>query len=183
MERQRRMRPDERGPRRGVVTLWTLLCIPILLLVLVGVVEVNRLGQARVQLENALESAVLAAVEEWGREGGGSKWIARAQAIGKAYALANTVQGMPVDLEEPALASAVEWSFGSGRACGSGYEFRLDPEAKADLIVVLRATVKVPPLCRPLAGGGIGGGTVGAVVAAHYDPHRKHDRPRLVRLD
>ena len=169
------------GARRGVVTLWTLLCIPILVLVLLGVAEVNRLGQARVQLENALESAVLAAVEEWGQAGGGRQPIAQACGMGKAYARANAVQGIPVDLDEPGVSTAVEWSFGTGKACGGSYAFHPDPEAKADLMVVLRATVRVAPLGRPLAGGGIGGGTVSAVVAAYYNPQRKADRPRLVR--
>ena len=179
----RPVRSDHRGRRRGVVTLWTLLCIPILVLVLVGVAEVNRLGQARVQLENALESAVLAAVQEWGDHGGGAKWIAQAQAMGKAYAQANPVQGIPVDLDDPAVASAVEWSFGTGTPCKNGYDFRPDPKARARLVVVLQATVKVSPLCRPVLGGGIGGGTVSAAVAAYYDPHGAHDRPRLIRLN
>jgi Flp pilus assembly protein TadG len=169
--------------RRAIVTLWTLLCVPILVLVLVGVAEVNRLGQARVQLENALESAALAAVQEWGERGGGAKTVAAAQAQGRAYALANLVQGIPLDLENRNLVTDVQWSFGTGSRYGHTYEFRQDTEAKSRLIVVLGATVRVAPLSRRVLPRGAVGGTVRAAVAAYYDPRHPHELPKLVRLN
>ncbi len=169
--------------RRAIVTLWTLFCVPVLVLVLLGVAEVNRLGQARVQLENALESAALAAVQEWGERGGGSKTIDAARAMGMAYAAANTVQGISLDLGNRELVPAAQWSFGSGTRWGRAYEFHADPEAKSHLIVVLSATVRVAPLSRQVLPAKASGGTVRAAVAAYYDPQHPHELPRLVRLN
>jgi Flp pilus assembly protein TadG len=176
-----RWRPLRR--RRAIVTLWTLLCVPVLILVLLGVAEVNRLGQARVQLENALESAALAAVQEWGEQGGGSKTIAAARAQGRAYALANTVQGVALDLDNRQSVPAVQWSFGCATRCGRAYQFQEDPEAKTHLVVVLGATARVAPLSRQVLPAGTSGGTVRAAVAAYYDPHRPHELPKLIRLN
>ncbi len=74
--------------------MWTILAVPALLLMLVFVVEIAHLWSARVELENALEGAALAAVKEWGDAGGGSTLIPRH--VGVAYAAANTIDGDPV---------------------------------------------------------------------------------------
>jgi len=83
-----------RRKRRGVAALWLILTLPVLLLLLAVVIEIGNIWLARVELENALESAALAAVKEWGDGGGGDTQTARNVAI--TYAGANTVTGTPV---------------------------------------------------------------------------------------
>jgi hypothetical protein len=58
--------------------------------------EATHLWLARVQLENALESAALSAVRTWGEAGGGATEEARR--VGVAFASYNAVQGSPVSL-------------------------------------------------------------------------------------
>jgi hypothetical protein len=89
----RRTRPAARR-RRGVVTLWLILALPVLLLLLIFLVEIGNIWRARVELENALEAAALAAVKEWGDSSGTANLAARN--VGVTYAAANTVTGSPV---------------------------------------------------------------------------------------
>jgi len=92
--------PRSRGAcprRRGISTLWTILVIPVLVILLAIVVEIVHLWVGRVELENALEAAALAAVKEWGDAGGGSTLIPRQ--IGAEYAAANTIFGVPVPID------------------------------------------------------------------------------------
>lgn len=70
--------------------------MPIFLLLLTGVVIVGNLWLARVELENGLESAALAAVNEWGRAGGGPTEAARL--VGVAYAASNTIAGDSIEI-------------------------------------------------------------------------------------
>jgi hypothetical protein len=85
-----------RGPnrRKGVYTLWTILFLPALVLGFILVVDGAQLWLARVELENSLEAAALAAVKEWGDANGGSTLVPRL--IGVEYAAANTINGLPV---------------------------------------------------------------------------------------
>jgi len=53
--------------RRGIATLWPILFSGAMLLILCFVVEIAHLWLTRVELENSLEAAALAAVKEWGR--------------------------------------------------------------------------------------------------------------------
>lgn len=85
-----------RRARRGVAVLWLILAMPVLLLLVGFVLEIGNLWLARVQLENALESAALAAVKEWADAGGGDTQTARL--VGLEYAAANRVTGTPVSL-------------------------------------------------------------------------------------
>ena len=80
--------------RAGSATLWMLIWLPCLLALFVGLVGVANLWLARVELENALEAAALAAVKQWGEAGGGDTWIPRQ--VGVAYAHANAVRSQPV---------------------------------------------------------------------------------------
>lgn len=178
-----RVRQGRRGAvRRGAVTLWTVLCLPVVLSVLVVMVEVSHLWQARVELENALEAGVLAAVKEWGDQGGGAKSIRTARAVGNAYTKANTIHDVQVDLDDESVATSVKWCFGSAARCRTGFDFQHAPEATAELAVVLQATAKVHRLLRPL-GPFIGEPTVTAKVVAFYDCSSKHHRPQLIRLN
>lgn len=85
-----------RRARHGVAVLWLILAMPVLLLLVGFVLEIGNLWLARVQLENALESAALAAVKEWADAGGGDTQTARW--VGIEYAAANRVTGTPVGL-------------------------------------------------------------------------------------
>ena len=80
--------------RRGSATLWLIIWLPCLLTLFCVLVGVANLWLARVELENALEASALAAVKQWGENGGGSTVVPRN--VGVAYAAANIVRGNPV---------------------------------------------------------------------------------------
>ena len=63
-----------------------------------GVVMIGNIWLARVELENALEAAALAAVKDWAEMpgAGGDTFIPRN--VGVAYAGTNTISGVPVDI-------------------------------------------------------------------------------------
>jgi hypothetical protein len=88
---------QRRPPRRGISTLWLILTAPIFVLLLSGVVIVGNLWLARVELENALEAAALAAVQAWGRGPSGS--TAPAREVGVAYAAANAIGCRSVEID------------------------------------------------------------------------------------
>jgi Flp pilus assembly protein TadG len=169
--------------RRGAVTVWTILAVPFILTILCVVVELGCLWQARVQLENALEAAVLAAVQEWGEQGGTAQHVAAAETAGKAYARANTIRGMAVDLNNGAMAPAVAWAFGTATRHGSGFDFTANVDATKDLAVVVQATAKVPAIFRPVFGRWLCSSSVTAATAAYYDLSETSPRPRLIRLN
>ena len=87
-----------RRPPRGVVALWTLLMIPVLVVLFAVVVEGVHLWLARVELENALEASALAAVKEWAESTSGVQagWTNNARLVGQQYAAANTINQTPV---------------------------------------------------------------------------------------
>lgn len=172
-----------RAVRRGAITLWTILCLPVVLSVLVVMVEVSHLWQVRVELENALEAGVLAAVKEWEDQGGGAKSIPAARAVGNAYTKANTIQDVQVDLGDRSVAASVNWCFGKATDRKTGFDFQHAPDATSELAVVLEATAKVNRLCGPLTGSFCGEATVTAKVAAFYDCSTSPPQPKLIRLN
>ncbi len=169
--------------RRGVVTIWTLLSLPIFATILFGLAEIGRLWQARVELENALETAALAAVQEWAGRGGGAMNVAAAQSAGTAYGRANTVHGIPLDVDDASMVPAAAWSFGTVVPRGTGFDFTPAPTAQTQLAVVIEATFNVPPLSRSILGRWFGSSTVTVRTAAFYDTSAPVRRPRLIRLN
>ena len=157
--------------------------MPVILTVLFGVIEMGRLWQARVQLENALEAAALAAVQQWGDLGGGALNVEAAQLAGKTYGKANTVHGIAVDLDDVSIVPASAWSFGTATFDGSGYNFTAAPNATVRLAVALQATVHVKVIAKSGFGRSIGNSTVAAKVAAYYDPSDAAHGPRLIRIN
>ncbi len=168
--------------RRGVVTLWTILFVVVLLTILYVVVQVAQLWLARGKLENAIEAATLAAAKQWGDAGGGSDNVAAAQARGEAYAAANTVNGVPLDLTNTAIAPSVNWQFGSVTFSGTGHQFNADPSAVSNLAVVLQTTFTVTSLFQQLFGETISSSTVQVQVAAFCDTSLPSTDPRRIRL-
>jgi Flp pilus assembly protein TadG len=134
----------------------------VLLLLVCFILEIGSIWLGRVQLENALESAALAAVKEWADGGGGDTQQARGVAL--EFAAANTVTGTPVSLRDNYAAGntnqnascteelvfgtltndAIPWVFNAGIQpnCGSG-------EA---LAVRVQASVPVNSICGTLLG-------------------------------
>lgn len=82
--------------RRGSATLWMVVWLPGLLVLFCVLIGVANLWLARVELENALESAALAAVKQWGDQGGGDTRSARE--TGVDYAAANAIRGQTLTL-------------------------------------------------------------------------------------
>ncbi len=85
-----------RRRRRGISTLWLILTLPTFVVLLWFAFEIANLWLARVEVENALEAAALAAVKQWGDAGGGPTSVPRE--VGVAYAGANTVRFQPVQI-------------------------------------------------------------------------------------
>lgn len=85
-----------------MVALWTLLMVPVLLVMFAVVVEGVHLWLARVELENALEAAALAAVKEWAESGSGPapNWTNGARIVGVDYAEANTLNQTQVSIDK-----------------------------------------------------------------------------------
>lgn len=177
-----RVRPAPRN-RRGIVTLWTLLAVPLMFILMGAAIEVGRMWQARVQLENALEAAALAAVHEWAERGGQPKEIAAARTVGEMYAFANCVQGRPVDLRPESITAHAEWQFGKAVQRGTRFEFTPLSTAPQNPAVMLQASAKTPVLFRVLFGDWLAGSTVSAQTAACFDQSLNPPRARLIRVD
>lgn len=82
--------------RRGIAILWLVIWGSLFLTFFCVVLEIATLWQAQVEVNNALDSAALAAVKEWDASGLGSTDIPRN--VGVAFAGANPVLGTPVGL-------------------------------------------------------------------------------------
>jgi len=89
-----RRRPPAACRRHGSATLWMIIWLPCLLTLFCVLVGVANLWLARVELENSLEAAALAAVKHWGEAGGGDTDVPRQ--VGVVYAYSNIVRGNPV---------------------------------------------------------------------------------------
>ncbi len=87
-----RLRATRHVRRHGIATLWLILLLPVLLILLAVVVEIANLWLARLELENAMEAAALAAVTEWGQTN--DKTNARLRGV--QYAATNSVRGFAV---------------------------------------------------------------------------------------
>src|SRR3954447_6677224 len=86
-----RQRPRLRG---GSATLWLVIWLPCLMALFCVLFGVANLWLARIEVENALEAAALAAVKQWGDAGGGDTFVPRQ--VGVSYAHANGVRANPV---------------------------------------------------------------------------------------
>jgi Flp pilus assembly protein TadG len=84
--------------RRGSATLWMVMWLPCLMALFCVLVGVANLWLSRVELENAMEAAALAAVKEWGADPGAGTLPARS--VGVAYAQANLVRGQGVTIDD-----------------------------------------------------------------------------------
>lgn len=80
--------------RRGVATLYVIVAGCALLGLLILVADIANIWLARIEYENALGAAALAAVKEWGDASGGDTLIPRR--VGVAYFEGNTVSGSPL---------------------------------------------------------------------------------------
>jgi hypothetical protein len=89
--------PRSRRPRRGAITVWLIILLPVLVILLGVVIEITHLWVARVELENALEASALAAVKEWGDANGGLG-TSPARTIGVQFAQQNVVNDVPVEI-------------------------------------------------------------------------------------
>jgi len=91
------MRPATRiSSRRGSATIWLILALPVLLVLFCFTLNIAQQWLARVELENALEAAALAAVKEWGDANGGDTIIPRE--VGVEYAQLNSMRGFRVQI-------------------------------------------------------------------------------------
>lgn len=83
--------------RSGAATIWLILIAPVMMIMVVAVIDLSNQTAARNELEHALESAALAAVETWGKNQPNSAPSRSAARIaGVNFALANNVRGQPL---------------------------------------------------------------------------------------
>jgi len=85
-----------RRQRRGSATLWLIIWIPALMVLFIALTGVANLWLARVEVENGLEAAALAAVKNWGDANGGDTLPHRL--VGVNYAAANCVRMNPLTI-------------------------------------------------------------------------------------
>lgn len=93
-----RMQRIRRPQRRGVATMWFLAGFSVLFVLFLFLIELGSLWTARVEVENSLEAAALAAAESWGTSAGApmANWTNTARLRGQTLAAANNVNGNPV---------------------------------------------------------------------------------------
>ncbi|QDU11468.1 TadE/TadG family type IV pilus assembly protein [Gimesia aquarii] len=82
--------------RRGIAVLWLVLWGSLFLTFFCVVLEITTLWQAQVEINNALDSAALSAVKEWGASGLGATQVPRD--VGIAYTAGNPVLGVPTTI-------------------------------------------------------------------------------------
>lgn len=100
--------PKRRTParrlRRGISTLWLIVFFPLAVIGLLMTIETGRLWLARMEVEDALESAVLAAVIEWGdHDEHGPHSTLPARQVAADFAESNTVLGSQFSLGDASL--------------------------------------------------------------------------------
>jgi hypothetical protein len=165
--------------------------VPVFLLLLCFLVEVGNIWLARLELENALEAAALAAVQDWGDAGGGATKNARQMAA--VYAASNTVTGSPVVIAENHRADggpnendtdAGNQVFGAITSTTSPrvFDAKTAPRwpAGPSCGVFLQATVPVNSLCGRLFGFKLDTFDVSAHSTAMYDSQTR--QPKLIRV-
>lgn len=185
-----------------MVALWTLLMLPVLLVLFAVIVEGVHLWLARVELENSLEAAALAAVTEWAETSGGpsSGWTANARLVGQQYAAANTINQTPVVIGSNVSVSPFDATANPNEngPCTGDLVFGAVVQAIPKYIVassqapecagsarnhVVRAQARheAPSLIGGFLGVNFGGPfPVSATATAMYDCDLK--RPRLIRV-
>jgi len=160
--RTQTLKQPRRPERRGIATLWAVLTIPIMLVMLCGVIHIANLWLARVELENALEAAALAAVKEWGDANGGATDVPRE--IGVAYAGTNTTRRMPVEIATNLHPNPSEDNPNANLACAVD---RADPSSGTPPTgnLIFGAITDDDPLHPITFNAGVAGGCLPALVS------------------
>lgn len=134
-------RPLARRSRRGISTLWLILFMPVALIGLLMTIETGRLWLARMEVEDALESAVLAAVIEWGEHNEQAPHSTLpARQVAADFAESNTVLGAPFSLGDASL----NHNPGVGQNPGMGQGHN-NQNASADGVLVFGAITQIQP--------------------------------------
>jgi Flp pilus assembly protein TadG len=178
--------------RRGLATLWLIVAGPALMTLLIFVADVANIWLARVELENALESAALAGVKEWGDAGFPDTQAARTVAV--SYANANTIVGTPLVITDnydnggganqngpqtgnlifaavTSASSPYNLNAGIVGSCGGGGNGGA---------VIAQSTAPVPSLADSLFGVPLGPYSVQSQATARYNC--SNNQPELIRV-
>jgi hypothetical protein len=168
--------------RCGWTTLWLVVWIPVLMALFCGLLAVANLWLARVELENTLESAALAAAKEWGDAGGGDTLLPRE--VGVQFAAANTVRGQHLALQSNYAGSG---GCNQNLTCnldGGNLVFGAIDDSDPDHVVFNAATC---PTCISgtvlLDASGSGGAGLAAENAWGISFHNGPDLPQGLRID
>jgi hypothetical protein len=89
-----------RGPRRGITTVWVLLMVPVIGLLVIVITDVSNLWLARIELKNALDAAAASAVETWCEGDNSSANRAAARVDARDAFEANTILGVSLDFPD-----------------------------------------------------------------------------------
>lgn len=177
--------------RRGSATLWLVIWLPCLLALFSVLLGVSNLWLARVELENAVEAAALAAAKEWGDDQRGETLVARE--VGVAYAAANHVRGGGVVLglnyqdahpnqNRDAAGDLIFGVIDDSDPDHIVFNANVEPSgAEAKYAVRVEATVPLQPLGGVPFVGALAHYSVQAKATAQYDSLTR--RVKLIRVD
>lgn len=173
--------------RRGIAILWLVIWGSFFLTFFCAVLELATLWEAQVELNDALDSAALAAVSEWNSMRNLSNYSTEIpREVGVDYAAANTVLGVPVPLDSNYNSGntpnengscAGNLIFGDLITSGSVYEFNAGSTGNL-LAVRVQATVPLNGFCTAMFGASFF--DVSASSIAYYDT--LEGKPRLVSI-
>lgn len=166
--------------RQGIAAFWVIAAAPCLVILLCVVIDVGRLWLARVELEDALEAAALASVQDWGESGGGETLPSRQR--GQALAAANVIRGVPLVLDDNYDNSgsggpnqndscAGDLVFGVITNSSPPFEFDAGVDGTTVDTTAVRAqkTVQINSLCQNFLGIPVGPFDITAMSTARYD--------------
>ncbi|MEX2175225.1 MAG: pilus assembly protein TadG-related protein [Pirellulaceae bacterium] len=167
--------------RRGWASLWLVIWLPALLVLFSALLGIANLWLARVELENALEAAALAAIKEWGDQRGGD--TSQPRQVGIEFASLNSIRGKPLAIGDKddgnLIFGAIDSSdpdrvvFDAG-ICPTGESAARKFGVRAQALVPVRSFGSIFL-------GRITGQSVQAKATAEYDCQT--GRVRLVRID
>ncbi len=183
---------NARGARKGIAAIWVILAVPVVLVVLILVTDIAHLRLARIEAENALEAAALAAVKQW-RDGGNTaanRTAARQACL--SFAAANTVVGHPVALDANENQSSGDANdnasitgnvvLGAVAHTGGGWQLKpaTAPGRGKPFGVHVQATVPVNSLWGQFGGLTFGPYSVSAQATAYFP---EDGEPELIRIN
>lgn len=176
------------GFRRGSITVWLLIAMPVMLIMLLTVTAIGSLWLARAELTNLADAAALAGAKIWGDGADDSTNRTAAHLAAKALAEANTILGTAPTVasnDNPANVNnndACPATITLGQLSGTTFAADTVPAAVSERACRVQVTTAVTV---PFLGttGMVGPFTIQASAVAYYDGAAEGaGTPRLVNV-